>query len=167
MLQSSQNCTALIARHCLTRLTKLGLASRKVDMKVSSSALVLANDGHERRKHCTVPLCDWSVLQHSGREHIPSLFQGTQWPERASTLNRPDRILDCVVAFSSSHGEDLQDLNSGWHFVKPRNLVFRYCREGRVSALVLILSRVCWRTADRVIDLTWDLPNLADSHSEG
>ena len=153
--------------HCLTGLTKLGLASRKEGMKLSSSALVLAKDGQERRKDCKVPLWDWSVLQQSGSEHIPSLFQGTQWPERASTLNRPDRILACVVAFSSSHGEDLHDLNNGWHFVRPRNLVFRYCREGRVSAFVLILSRVCWRTADLVIDLTWDLPGLADSHSSG
>ena len=82
-------------------------------MELSSSALVLANDGQERRKHSTVPLWDWSVLQHSGREHIPSLFQGTQWPVRASTLKRPDRILACVLAFSSSHGEDLQNLNKG------------------------------------------------------
>ena len=82
-------------------------------MKLSSSALVSAKEGQERRKHSTVPLWDCSVLQHSGREHIPSLFQGTQWPVRASTLNRPDRILACVVAFSSSHGEDLQDLNNG------------------------------------------------------
>ena len=86
---------------------------------------------------------------------------------RASTLHRPDRILACVVALSSSHGEDLQDLNIGWHFVRPRNLVLRYCREGRVSALDLILARVCWRTDALVIDLTWDLLGLADNHSVG
>ena len=36
-----------------------------------------------------------------------------------------------------------------------------------MSALDLILSRVCWRTADLVMDLTWTLLGLADNHSVG
>ena len=79
----------------------------------------------------------------------------------------PDRSLACVVAFSSSHGEDLQDLYSGWHLVKPRNLVCMYCREGRVSALHLSCLSQYSCTAALVAVLTWCLDGTEESQVRG
>ena len=72
-------------------------------MRVS---LVGDRDGQESNKDSTVPLCDCSVFQQSGREHMPSLFHGVQCPLRASTLYLPEMSLAWVVAFSARGGED-------------------------------------------------------------
>ena len=75
--------------------------------------------------------------QHIGKEQFLPLFQGTQWPLRESTLCLPDSRQSWLVAFSTSQGEDSQDLNMGWHLVRPKNLVLRYCKEWRMSALTI------------------------------
>ena len=111
--QSSQNCTGSVMTHSVTRGRRSGLEVRKLSMNSVRLALVVDKEGHDSRKDSMLPLCSWSVLQHSGREHIPSLFQGTQWPDRASTLYLPERSLAWVVAFSVSHGELPQDQNKG------------------------------------------------------
>ena len=78
-----------------------------------------------------VPLWEASVPQHSGRVHSPSLFQGVQCPDKASTLYLPDIILAWVVAFSTSQGEEPQDVKIGWHFVSPKYSGLKYLREER------------------------------------
>ena len=111
--QSTQNWTGSAFTHSVTRGRMSGLEVRKVSMNSVRLALVVDKEGHDRRKDSMVPLCSLSVLQHSGREHIPSLFPGTQWPDRASTRYLPERSLAWVVAFSVSHGEEPQDQNRG------------------------------------------------------
>ena len=134
---------------------------------MSMAALVLDSEGQDMRKDSTVPLWAFSVAQHSGNVHIPSLFQGTQCPDSASTRNFPERSLACEVAFSTSHGEEEHVLNSGWHLVNPRNPVCRYCREESVLALVLSFSSQNWRTADLVTVLTWSLVGWDVSQATG
>ena len=111
--QSSQNWTGSVITHSVTRGRMSGLEIRKLFMNSVRLALVVDKEGHDRRKDSMVPLCPLSVFQHSGREHIPSLFPGIQWPDRASTRYLPERSLAWVVAFSVSHGEDPQDQNRG------------------------------------------------------
>ena len=60
-----------------------------------------------------VPSWEAEDPQQSGREQSPSLFQGTQCLVSDSSLYLPDSSLACVVAFSTSHGEDPQDLKRG------------------------------------------------------
>ena len=110
----------------------------------SKATLVGDREGQERKKLSIVPLWEADVLQHSGRVQKPSLFQGTQWPVSASSLYLPESSLACVVAFSTSQGDDLHDLNRGWHLVNPRYLVLRYSREESESALVRSFSSQYW-----------------------
>ena len=131
------------------------------------ASLVLDREGQDSRKAATVPLWLCSVSQHSGKEHSPPLFHVTQLPVSASTRNLPERILAWDVAFSTSQGDEEQVLNSGWHLVKPRNSVLRYCREESVLALTLNLSSQNWRTADLAIVLTWSLVGWEDSQATG
>ena len=168
VLQSSQNWTGSISRQSCTSWVRLELARtwRKVVLYWTRASLVVDREGQERRKVSTVPLCEAGVPQHSGKVHSPSLFHGTQWPESASTLYLPDRRRACVVAFSTSQGEDPHDLNRGWHLVRPKNLVFKYCREERESALVRNLASQYWRTADLAVILTcslvgWEVSQVA------
>ena len=107
---------------------------KNFDWNSCNDSLVLEREGQERRRDSRVPLWALSDPQHSGSVHMPSLFQGTQCPERASTLYLPDKNLAWVVAFSSSHAEDPQVKKMGWHLVRPKYSVLRYCKEGRVSA---------------------------------
>ena len=51
--------------------------------------------------------------------------------------------------------------------VKPRNPVFRYCKEESVLVLVLSLSSQNGRTAVLDIVLTWSLVGLEDSQAAG
>ena len=104
-----------------------------------------------------MPLWEAGVPQHSGRVQRPSLFQGTQWPVNDSSLYLPESSLAWVVAFSTSQGDDLHDLNRGWHLVRLKNLVRRYCREGRVSALARSLASQYCRTADLAVVFTCNL----------
>ena len=137
VLQSSQNCTAHISRQAFTMGSRWGLDCRCLRLNMWRVCLALDSEGHESRKCSTDPLCQSRVLQHSGRVQRPSLFPGTQWPVRASTLNLPERSLAWVVPFSTSQGEEPQDLKMGWHLDRPMYLVLRYWREVRESALVL------------------------------
>ena len=89
-------------------------------MYSSKATLVGDREGQESKKLSIVPLWEAGVPQHPGRVHKPSLFQGTQWPVNASSLYLPESSLACVVAFSTSQGEDLHALNRGWHLVNPR-----------------------------------------------
>ena len=111
--QSNQNWMGLERRHSVTRGRRSGLAVRKFVLNWVSKALVVDSEGQDRRKDSMVPLWATSDCQHPGREHIPSLFQGIQWPDRASTLYLPERSLAWVVAFSDSHGEEPHDQNMG------------------------------------------------------
>ena len=90
-----------------------GLDFRKLDWKSTRAILVEERDGQERMKHLRVPSWEAEVPQHSGREKSPSLFHGTQCLVSDSTLYLPDSSLACVMAFSTCHGEDPQDLKSG------------------------------------------------------
>ena len=94
-------------------------------MAMVSSTLVADSEGQVIRKASTVPLCEAGVAQHSGREQRPARFQAVQWPDKASSLYRPDSSLDWVTAFSTSHGENPHDRNSGQHLVKDMNPVLR------------------------------------------
>ena len=100
--QSSKNCTGSRAKHILASEETLGNLFRKVQQSSSMSALVTDRDGQDSRKDSTVPLWLAKEPQHDGREQKPSLFQGTQCPDRASTLYLPDNSLAWVVAFSTS-----------------------------------------------------------------
>ena len=160
VLQSSQNCTALISRHSFTIGPRWGLVFNYPRLNMWRICLALDREGHKSRKCSSDPLCQSGVLQHSGRVQRPSLFPGTQWPVRASTLNLPERSLAWVVPFSTSQGEEPQDLKMGWHLDRPRYLVLRYWRELRVSALVLSWSSQYSVTAALTLDLTSCLEGL-------
>ena len=104
--QSNQNCTGLVIMHSVTRVAMSGFAARKSSLNLDRRALELDREGQERRKDSIVPSRALGVIQHCGSVHMPSLFQGTQWPDRESTLYLPERSLPCVTAFSVSHGEE-------------------------------------------------------------
>ena len=89
------------------------MAVRKFVWNWVSEALVVDSDGQDRRKDSMVPLWATSDCQHQDREHMPSLFHGVQWPDKASSLYLPETSLAWVVAFSASHGEEPQDQNIG------------------------------------------------------
>jgi len=112
-------------------------------------------------------LLDTGVPQHIGKEQFPPLFQGTQWPLSDSTLYLPDSRRAWVVAFSTSQGEDPQELKMAWHLVRPKNLVLRYCKEWRMSAWALNFSNQNWITAALTIDFTWSLEGWVESHLAG
>ena len=80
-----------------------GNLSRNDQQCCIKSALVADRAGHDSRRDSTVPLWLAAEPQHAGREHNPSLFHGTQCPDRASTLYLPDRNLAWVVAFSFNY----------------------------------------------------------------
>ena len=119
------------------------------------------------RRLSTVPLWACAVLQHSGRVHRPSLFQGVQWPDRASTLYLPERRRAWQEAFSTSRGELPHSLNIGWQVVSPRKLVCKYLVEGRWAAWWRSLVSHSWSTADLAMVLTWCLDGWWSSQSEG
>ena len=104
--QSNQNCTGLEDTHSVTRGIRSEFAARKSALDLDSRALEPDSEGQDRRKDSIVPLWAFVVNQHCGSVHMPSLFQGTQWPDRESTLYLPERSLPCVTAFSVSHGEE-------------------------------------------------------------
>ena len=104
--QSNQNCTGLEDTHSVTRGIRSEFAARKSALDLDSRALEPDSEGQDRRKDSIVPLWAFVVIQHCGSVHMPSLFQGTQWPDRESTLYLPERSLPCVTAFSVSHGEE-------------------------------------------------------------
>ena len=135
--QSSKNCTRSRAQHAVASKDTLGNVSRNDQQSCIMSALVSDRDGQDSSRDSNVPWWLCSEPQHAGREQRPSLFHATQCPVRASTLYLPDNILACVVAFSTSQGEDPQVVKIGWHFVRPKYSVFTYLREGRQLALVL------------------------------
>ena len=125
------------------------------------------NEGQERRKLSSVPLCAALLPQQSGSVHSPSLFQGTQCPVRDSTLYLPDKSLAWVVAFSTSLGEAPQVQNRGWHLTSPRKPVLRYLREVRESAWTLSLTNQYCLTAALASCFTWSLDGLVVSQEEG
>ena len=65
------------------------------------AALVSDREGQDNKRDSNVPLWLVSRPQHAGKEHQPSLFQGTQCPDRASTLYLTDRSLAWVEASQS------------------------------------------------------------------
>ena len=113
VLASSQNCTGSISKQSCTNVDKCGFVSRKDCLYSSRYCLVGEREGQLSRKFSTVPLWHLVVAQQSGRMHMPSLFQGVQCPDTASTLYLPDKSLAWVVALSTSHGEDPQDVKRG------------------------------------------------------
>ena len=165
--QSNQNCTGLERRHSVTRGRRSGWAVRKVSLKWASMTLEVDKEGQDRRKDSMVPLCVSSDSQHSGKEHKPCLFQGTQWPDKASTLYLPERSLACVVAFSDSHGEEPQDQKIGWHLVRPMHPTLRYLRDESLSAFSLRIASQCISTADLTIVLALIFEGGDWSHSDG
>ena len=125
--------------------------------QIAKVDLVLDREGQVRRKASTVPLWADAVFQHSGKEHIPFLFQGTQCPDNPSNLYLPDNNLACVVALSTSHGEDPHVRKRGWDLVRPRKLVLRYLIDERLEASSLSLDSQYCRTAVLAMDLTCSL----------
>ena len=111
--QSSKNCTGSMAKHVLAKVESLGNPFRKFQQSSNMSALVTDMDGQDSKKDSTVPLWLSSEPQHDGKEQKPSLFHGTQCPDRASTLYLPDSSLAWVVAFSTSQGEEPQVVKMG------------------------------------------------------
>ena len=111
--QSSQNCTGSSSKQILAKQVSLGNLLRKVKQNCIRSALYVDRDGQDKSMSSTVPLCEASVCQHSGRVHSPSLFQGVQCPDRASTLYLPESSLAWEVAFSTSQGEEPQEVKIG------------------------------------------------------
>ena len=76
--QSNQNWTGSDITHTVTRGRRSGLVIRKLSLNTSRVALVVDREGQDKRKDSIVPLWALSVPQHNGKEHIPSLFHGTQ-----------------------------------------------------------------------------------------
>ena len=101
---------------------------------------MLEREGQSNRNDWTVPSCATAVFQQSGKEHIPSLFHGTQSLVNDSSLYLPDSNCACVVALSTSQGEDPHVQKIGWHLDKPRNLDFIYLSEISPSAFNLSFS---------------------------
>ena len=129
VLQSSQNWTGSSSRHWHTTAVNMLFPWILAAVYCSSSLLVSAMEGHERRNDSTVPWWDAFVPQQVGRVQRPSLFQTVQWQDKASTLYLPDRRRAWHTAFSTSHGEEPHNLNRGWQEVSPMKLVCRYFRE--------------------------------------
>ena len=71
------------------------------------------------------------------------------------------------MAFSVSHGEDPQELNSGWHSVRPRYLVLRWQRESNLSALARSMFSQYSSTAALATFLVWSLDGLSVSQVTG
>ena len=84
--QSSKNCTGSMAKQVIANERSLGNLFREVQRSSIMSALVPDREGQDNNKDSTVPLWLSSAPQHAGKEHKPSLFHGTQCPDRASTL---------------------------------------------------------------------------------
>ena len=72
-----------------------------------------------------------------------------------------------MVAFSNSQGEEPHDQYRGWHLVRPRNWVFRYCREDRDSAFSLSLTSQYCSTAALTKDLKCSFLGGESSHVMG
>ena len=153
--------------HVVASVDIWGNLSRNDQQCCIKSALVADRAGHDSRRDSTVPLWLAAEPQHAGREHNPSLFHGTQCPDRASTLYLPDRNLAWVVAFSTSQGEAPQVVKMGWHLVNPRYSVFRYLREERELAWVLSRASQYCRTAALAMVFTCVLVGLDASQSVG
>ena len=113
MEKSRKKCTGSRARHVVASEEGMGNLLRKDLLNSIKSALVSDKEGQVNKRDSTVPLCLASEPQHDGKEQKPSLFHGTQCPDRASTLYLPDRSLAWVVAFSTSQGEDPQVVKIG------------------------------------------------------
>ena len=124
----------------------LGNLLRNDQQNCIKSVLCDARDGQLSSIASIVPLWEAWVLQHSGRVHNPSLFPGVQCPDKASTLYLPETILAWEVAFSTSQGEEPQDVNMRWHLVIPRYRLFRYLREVRELTLDLRTASQYCRT---------------------
>ena len=95
---------------------------------------------------------------------MPSLFQGTQWLDKASTLYLPERSLAWVVAFSASQGEEPHDQKIGWHLVRPMKPDFRYFKDGSMVAFSLRSASQNFSTADLTIVLALDFVGGERSH---
>ena len=146
--QSSLNCTGSISIQLLTKEVSLGDLLRKVQQNCIRSALSEDSDGQDISMASTVPLCEASVPQQSRNLHNPFLLLGVQCPVRASTLYRPEINLAWDVAFSTSQGEEPQEVKIGWHIVSPRYSLFMYLREDSELAFVLrLVSQYCRTTA--------------------
>ena len=102
-----------MAKHVTASDKSFGNLFREVQQSSIISALVTDRDGQDNKKDSTVPLWLSSEPQHDGKEQKPSLFHGTQCPDRASTLYLPDSSLAWVVAFSTSQGEEPQVVKMG------------------------------------------------------
>ena len=111
--QSSKNCTRSRAQQAVTSKDILRNVSRNDQQSCIMSALVSDRDGKDNSRESNVPWWFGTEPQHAGREHRPSLLHATQCPVRASTLYLPDNILACVVAFSTSQGEETQVVKMG------------------------------------------------------
>ena len=95
-----------MSKHLIASEESLGNLFKEAQQSSIISALVTARDGQDNKKDSTVPLWLSSEPQHDGKEQKPSLFHGTQCPDRASTLYLPDIILARVVTFTTSRGEE-------------------------------------------------------------
>ena len=157
--------------HSVTRVAMSGFAARKSALNLDRRALELDREGQERRKDSIVPMpcghCPSSSTGAAYTVHIPSLLEGTQWPDRASTLYLPERSLVWLTAFFVSHGEDPHVQKIGWHLVRPMKAVLRYFRDVRLSALSLSLPSQYFRTAALTMDLALSLDGGDVSHSDG
>ena len=145
VLQSNQNCTAQWLRHCCTKSCRTLSPMIACMVCCSVATLVGESEGQEMRRLSTVTLWACTVLQHSGRVHRPSLFQGVQWPDRASTLYLPERRRAWHEAFSTSRGELPHKLNIGWQVVSHQSsgagtnmLNWKECKKGLVKMFLLL-----------------------------
>ena len=103
MLQSSQNCTSF-------KVLQVGMVLQEPQVGDGELYPGHGQGGATEEEGLHITSGEAGVPQQSGRVHKPSFLPGVQWPDRASSLYLPDKTLAWVTAFSTSLGEDTQDV---------------------------------------------------------